>query len=368
VALPESELPLRLPDLLSFAPTGTGESPLAAVTDWVNTTCPHCGGAAKRETNTMPQWAGSCWYFLRYLDPDNSAAFAAPEKTAYWMPVDLYVGGTEHAVLHLLYSRFWHKFLFDIGAVNTSEPFQRLVNQGMILGEDNQKMSKSRGNVVNPDDIIKAYGADSMRVYEMFMGPLEVSKPWMTAGLVGVTRFLERLWAISERVGSGEKIGDWRLDNAPITKLLHKTVKKVTNDTATLNFNTAISAMMVYSGELAKLDAVPASLWEPLVIMAAAYAPHLGEELWQKLGHSGSVSKAAWPVWSDALAADTESTIVVQVNGRIRDKFTASAAMSKEELQETALALPGLQRWLAGKKVVKVIAVPGKLVNVVLKE
>ena len=255
VPLPETALPLRLPDVKSYAPTGTGESPLAGIEEWVGTSCPRCEGPAKRETNTMPQWAGSCWYYLRYLDPGNTGAFAAGDKIDYWMPVDLYVGGAEHAVLHLLYSRFWHKVLYDCGLVNTVEPFQRLINQGMILGEDNQKMSKSRGNVINPDDIIAEYGADSMRVYEMFMGPLEVSKPWLTAGLVGVSRFLERLWAIGEKCRKGCEIPAG--DTERLTKLLHRTVKKVSRDTANLDFNTAISAMMIYSGELAKLAEGP---------------------------------------------------------------------------------------------------------------
>ena len=365
VPLPETELPLKLPEAASYEPSGTGESPLSKIEGWVNTTCPRCGGPAKRETNTMPQWAGSCWYYLRYLDPHNGAAFAGRDKIDYWAPVDLYVGGTEHAVLHLLYSRFWHKVLYDGGLVNTPEPFQRLVNQGMILGEDNQKMSKSRGNVINPDDIIKEYGADTMRVYEMFMGPLEVSKPWMTAGLVGVKRFLDRVWSIHEKIGRADGAGGAEI-STEITRLLHKTIKKVSADTATLNFNTAISQMMVYSAELAKLPAVPASLWEPIVIMLAAYAPHLGEELWEKLGRAPSVSKAPWPAFDETLAADNELTIVIQINGKIRDKFTAPAGTPKETLEKTALASPVLKKWLEGKTIAKVISVPNKLVNVVV--
>ncbi len=363
VPLPESALPLELPDVQSYEPSGTGESPLVNIPEWVNTTCPCCGGAAKRETNTMPQWGGSCWYYLRYLDPHNDAAFSDKDKIAYWMPVDLYVGGTEHAVLHLLYSRFWHKVLYDLGLVNTKEPFQRLVNQGMILGEDGQKMSKSRGNVINPDDIIREYGADTMRLYEMFMGPLEVSKPWATAGLVGVSRFLERLWAIGEKVESGNS------ESAPspvLQKLLHKTIKKVSEDTASLDFNTAISQMMIFSGELSRLPVVPRSLFEPLVIMVSAYAPHLGEELWEKLGHTESVSKAVWCTWDESLTRDEELTIVVQVNGKVRGKFTAAADMPKDALEKTALALPETQKWLT-ENIVKVITVPGKLVNIVCK-
>jgi leucyl-tRNA synthetase len=278
----------------------------------------------------------------------------------------LYVGGAEHAVLHLLYSRFWHKVLYDSGLVNTVEPFQRLINQGMILGEDNQKMSKSKGNVINPDDIIKNYGADSMRVYEMFMGPLEVSKPWITAGLVGVSRFLERLWMMGNREpGTGEKISAEEMKR--LTKLLHKTVKKVSEDTAGINFNTAISAMMIYSNELVKLDEIPRALWEPLVIMISAYAPHLGEELWEKLGNRPSVSACTWPAYEEHLTLDDEVTIVVQVNGKIRDKFTAATGTAKDELEKTALAMPGIQKWLDGQTIVKVISVPDKLVNIVVK-
>jgi len=367
VPLSEKDLPLKLPQVKSYAPTGTGESPLAGIADWVNTTCPKCGGKAKRETNTMPQWAGSCWYYIRYLDPKNDKAFAAKDKIDYWLPVDLYIGGVEHAVLHLLYSRFWHKVLYDLGLVNSVEPFQRLVNQGMILGEDNQKMSKSRGNVINPDDIIKEYGADSLRVYEMFMGPLEVSKPWNMAGVTGVSRFLERLWAISEKPVSEAIPGSEQAGGAELQKLLHRTIEKVTKDTSTLNFNTAISAMMIYSTELAKLAEIPRAMWEPLVIMAGAYAPHLGEELWEKLGNKKSVSQSQWPSFDPTLTVFDEVTIVVQVGGKIREKFTAAAGTAKEELEKTALALPGTQKWLEGQTIAKVITVPDKLVNIVLK-
>jgi leucyl-tRNA synthetase len=409
VPLKEESLPLKLPDVQSYAPTGTGESPLAAISEWVNTTCPICGGPAKRETNTMPQWAGSCWYYLRYLDPNNSGAFAGRDKIDYWAPVDLYVGGVEHAVLHLLYARFWHKVLYDFGLVNSKEPFQRLVNQGMIVSFAYQrkdktlapvdkiekrpngviveketgeevieviaKMSKSLKNIINPDEIVHEYGADSLRVYEMFMGPLEVSKPWSTAGLVGVTRFLEKIWAIGEKcravkrgdhASSGEA-GMSGSQKTELTRLLHKTIKKVTSDTATLNFNTAVSQMMIYSNELIKLETVPPSLWEPLVIMLSAYAPHLGEELWEKLGHSESVSKSAWPGYDESLTQDDEHTIVVQVNGKIRDKFSAASGTPAAELKKTAMTLPAIQKWIADKTVVKVIAVPDKLVNMVVK-
>ncbi|MCL2833320.1 MAG: leucine--tRNA ligase [Treponema sp.] len=362
VALPETELPLKLPDVKAYVPTGTGESPLAAVTDWVNTVCPKCGGPARRETNTMPQWAGSCWYYLRYLDPHNSKAIAGPEKIDYWNQVNLYVGGAEHTVLHLLYARFWHKFLYDLGLVKTKEPFQRLINQGMILGEDNQKMSKSRGNVINPDDIVRDYGADSFRVYEMFMGPLEMSKPWMTAGLVGVCRFLDRVWTLSERYNPAAADCDQAL-----VKLLNKTIKKVSEDTSSLNLNTAISAMMIYSNELSRLKKIPRKLWEPFVQILSVYAPHLGEELWEKLNHKESVSKSKWPTWDESLCADTEVTVVVQVNGKIRGKFDSAAGVPKADLEKTALGLPGLQKWLEGNKIAKVIVIPDKLVNIVME-
>ncbi|MDR0448379.1 MAG: leucine--tRNA ligase, partial [Treponema sp.] len=395
VPLDEKDLPLKLPDVLSYAPTGTGESPLAAIDEWVNTSCPKCGGPARRETNTMPQWAGSCWYYLRYLDPQNPDVFAGRDKINYWAPVDLYVGGVEHAVLHLLYARFWHKVLYDFGLVNSKEPFQRLVNQGMItsfayqrkdktlvptdqvekqpggrftekatgeeVAEVIAKMSKSLKNIINPDEIVRDYGADSLRVYEMFMGPLEISKPWSTAGLVGVSRFLERIWNLSEKTDETDgTVHD------ELTRLLHKTIKKVSNDTDTLNFNTAISAMMIYSNELAKLQHIPISLWEPLVKMLSCYAPHLGEELWERTGHKTSVSKETWPVWDENLCIESEVTIVVQVNGKIRDKFTAPAGLPKEELEKQAFALSNIQKWLDGKTVQKTITLPDKLINIVL--
>ena len=366
VAIPESELPLLLPEVKSYTPTGTGESPLANAGSWLDAACPKCGGPAKRETNTMPQWAGSCWYFLRYLDPKNAEAFAAKEAIDYWMPVDLYVGGAEHAVLHLLYSRFWHKVLYDIGAVSMKEPFQRLVNQGMILGEDNQKMSKSRGNVINPDDIIREFGSDSMRVYEMFMGPLEVSKPWATAGLIGVSRFLEKVWALSERQLVAADPG------RDLQKALHRAIKKVSGDTSTLNFNTAISAMMIYVNELGKVDPLPRSLWEPLLLMLAPYAPHIVEELWEKAGHAKGLSEASgagrstWPGYDESLCADDTKEIVVQVNGKIRERFSAAAGTSQDELERSALALPKVKEWIDGKKIAKVVVVKDKLVNIVV--
>ena len=397
VPLDEKDLPLVQPEVQSYQPTGTGESPLAHVSEWVHCTCPRCGGNAKRETNTMPQWAGSCWYYLRYLDPHNTKEFAAKDKIEYWMPVDLYVGGAEHAVLHLLYARFWHKVLYDLGLVNTTEPFRRLINQGMITSYAFQrknktlvptdevrevpgksgvfeeiatgeilerviaKMSKSLKNVINPDEVIKEYGADSVRMYEMFMGPLEVSKPWSTQGLIGIHRFLEKVWALGEKPLSKNEAG------ADLTKLLHKTIKKVSADTASLNFNTAISQMMIFVNELSKLNELPEAAWKDFVVMLSAYAPHLGEELWQKADGKESVSRAIWPKWNEELCKDDTCTVVVQVNGKIRDKFEADVNESKENLEKTALATEGAKRYLEGKTPAKVIVVPNKLVNIVVR-
>ena len=360
VPLPYDQLPLILPEVESYTPTGTGESPLATIQEWVHTTCPRCGKEARRETNTMPQWAGSCWYYLRYLDPHNSTELAARNKIAYWMPVDLYVGGAEHAVLHLLYARFWHKVLYELGIVNTPEPFMRLINQGMILGEDGQKMSKSLGNVINPDDIIRDYGADSMRVYEMFMGPLQVTKPWSTNGLVGVHRFLDRIWRLSER----------RLTDEPLSRdmerLLHKSIKKVSQDTENLEFNTAISQMMILVNELFKQETLPRKAWEAFVLLLAPYAPHLSEELWEKLGHTPSVSRVSFPEWNEELARDDEVTIVIQVNGKMRAKVQALADLSEQDLKELALNQKRIQELVNGKTPKKIITVPNKLVNIVL--
>jgi len=362
VPVPESELPVELPQVENYKPTGTGESPLAHVDEWLNTTCPDGSGrTAKRETNTMPQWAGSCWYYLRFLDPDNENELASREKMDYWMPVDLYVGGAEHAVLHLLYARFWHKVLYDIGVVNTEEPFTRLVNQGMILGEGGVKMSKSLGNVINPDDIVAEFGADSMRMYEMFMGPLEIAKPWSTNGLAGVHRFLDRVYRLAERPLS---------DDAPpkeLERLLHKTIKKVTEDTDSLAFNTAIAQMMIFVNELFKTETRHRALWEPFVLLLAPYAPHLGEELWVQLGHEPSVSRVSWPEYDAALTVDEEVEIVLQVNGKVRSRMRVPAGTEKAELERLALAEERILEWTEGKEVVRVISVPDKLVNVVIR-
>ncbi|MGA2603940.1 MAG: leucine--tRNA ligase [Verrucomicrobiia bacterium] len=364
VALPESELPLKLPEMKDYTPTGNAEPPLAKATDWVNTKCPQCGGPAKRETNTMPQWAGSCWYYLRYIDPKNDSAFVAKDKEKYWMPVDLYIGGAEHAVLHLLYSRFWHKVLFDLGHVSTPEPFMRLVNQGMILGEDGRKMSKSWGNVINPDDVVRDCGADSLRMYEMFMGPLDATKPWSTQGLEGVYRFLGRVWRLFCDE-DGKPILDDSKPSASLLKALHQTIKKVGEDTDTLAFNTAISQMMIFVNEVTAQEKRPRSLLEPFVLILAPYAPHLAEELWEKLGHKQSLAYETWPQYDVSLLKEDTVTIVLQVNGKLRDRADAPAQSSAADLERLALANDRVKEHLAGKQVKRVIVVPGKLVNVV---
>jgi leucyl-tRNA synthetase len=367
----------------------------------------------------MPQWAGSCWYYLRYIDSKNDRELVAKDKEKYWMPVDLYVGGAEHAVLHLLYSRFWHKVLYDLGHVSTPEPFMRLVNQGMILGEDNQKMSKSRGNVINPDDIVREYGADSFRMYEMFMGPLEATKPWSTEGLQGVYRFLGRVWrlfcdedgnlivdneksptheprlgptpggsglpssggvgggfmgttcdqAVGERTvpsplpSKGEGQGEGSVD-PKLLKALHQTIKKVSEDTDTLAFNTAISQMMIFVNEVTAQAARPRALLEPFVLLLAPYAPHLAEELWEKLGHKQSLAQEPWPKYDAALLVESTVTVILQVNGKLRDRIEAPANASQSELEKLALANDRVKEFLAGKQIKKVIVVPGKLVNI----
>ena len=363
VSVPESDLPLTLPEMKDYTPTGNAEPPLAKATDWVSTKCPRCGGAGRRETNTMPQWAGSCWYYLRYIDPKNGAAFVGKEKEKYWMPVDLYVGGAEHAVLHLLYARFWHKVLYDLGHVSTPEPFMRLVNQGMILGEDNQKMSKSRGNVINPDDVVRECGADAFRMYEMFMGPLEATKPWSTEGLQGVYRFLGRVWRLFCDE-DGKLLVDDSAPDAKLAKSLHQTIKKVGEDTDTLAFNTAVSQMMIFVNEVTAQAARPRKLLEPFVLVLAPYAPHLAEELWEKLGHKQSLAQEPWPKYDAALLVESTVTVILQVNGKLRDRIAVPANASQSELEKLALANDRVKEFLTGKQVRKVIVVPGKLVNI----
>jgi leucyl-tRNA synthetase len=367
IGLSESELPLVLPEVVDYRPPGTGESPLAKATEWLNVTLPD-GTRAKRETNTMPQWAGSCWYYLRYLDPRNAERGWDPAKEKYWMAVDLYIGGAEHAVLHLLYSRFWHKFLYDLGYVSTREPFQKLINQGMILGEDGQKMSKSRGNVVNPDQVIAEYGADSMRLYEMFMGPLEAMKPWSMQGVQGVYRFLQKAWrlVVDEETGRpAAAVTDGKPDEETL-RLLHQTIRKVGGDIETFGFNTAISAMMIFVNHLGRLDARPRSVLEPFLLLLAPFAPHIAEELWQRLGHDESLAYAPWPKYEQELAKEKQVEMGVQVNGKLRDRIVVSAEADEEQIREKALQGERTIAALGGKTPKKVIVIKGRLVNIVV--
>ena len=364
-ALSEEELPLCLPKADNIKPSGTGESPLANITDWVNVVDPKTGLKGRRETNTMPQWAGSSWYFLRYVDPHNKQALADYEKLKQWLPVDIYIGGAEHAVLHLLYARFWHKFLYDLGVVPTKEPFQKLFNQGMILGENNEKMSKSRGNVVNPDDVVKQYGADTLRLYEMFMGPLDASIAWSENGLEGSRKFLDRVWRLI--VDENGKLRDriTTFNDGKLDKVYNQTVKKVTEDFENLHFNTAISQMMVFVNEAYKADALPYAYIEGFVQLLAPIAPHIAEELWEILGNEGGISYVPWPTFDEAALVESEVEIVCQINGKVRAKLMVPVDSSKEALEELALANEQIKEHIAGKTVRKVIAVPNKLVNIV---
>jgi len=367
VALSEKDLPLKLPAVKDYRPTGTGEPPLANAVDWVNVTLED-GTKARRETNTMPQWAGSCWYYLRYLDPENDKRGWDPEKEKYWMPVDLYIGGAEHAVLHLLYSRFWHKLLYDLGYVHTKEPFKKLINQGMILGEDGQKMSKSRGNVVNPDKVITDYGADSMRLYEMFMGPLEAMKPWSMNGVEGVHRFLQKLWraVVNEDTGElGNKVARSEADEQTL-RLLNQTIKKVGDDIESFGFNTAISAMMIFVNHLGKQDVRPKAAIEKLVLILAPFAPHIAEELWQKLGHTESLACEPWPQYDKELVKEKEIELAIQVNGKIKDKIVVPADTSEEQIKQKALSGEKVIAAMAGKEPRKVIVIKSRLVNIVV--
>ena len=363
--VPESELPLRLPVTSDIRPSGTGESPLANIDEWVNVVDPETGMKGKRETNTMPQWAGSSWYYLRFIDPHNKNEIADFEKLKRWLPVDIYIGGAEHAVLHLLYARFWHKFLYDIGVVPTKEPFQKLYNQGMILGENNEKMSKSRGNVVNPDDVVAKYGADTLRLYEMFMGPLDASIAWNENGLEGSRKFLDRVWRLI--VDEEGKMRDriTTINDGRLTKVYHQTVKKVTEDMANLHFNTAISQLMVFVNEANKVDALPYEYVEGFVQLLAPIAPHIGEELWQILGNEESLTYVPWPTYDEAALVEDEVEVVFQVNGKLRGKQNVARGLIKEELEQIAMNHEAVKEFIEGKTVRKLIAVPDKLVNIV---
>lgn len=365
--VPESELPLLLPKTDEIKPSGTGESPLANIESFVNVVDPETGMKGRRETNTMPQWAGSCWYYLRYIDPKNDQMLADPEKLKHWLPVDLYIGGVEHAVLHLLYARFWHKVLYDIGVVPTKEPFQKLFNQGMILGEGNEKMSKSKGNVVNPDDIVASHGADTLRLYEMFMGPLDASIAWSENGLDGSRRFLDRIWRLlvtDQHQLSAKVVNE---ETPELQKSYHQTVKKVTEDFETLNFNTAISQLMVFINDCYKADKINKSYIEGFVKMLAPIAPHLGEELWSILGHESTITYQPWPSYDEQLLEGDMVEIVVQVNGKVRAKLEISKNATKEEMEQIALDNENIKGAIEGKEIKKVIAVPQKLVNIVAK-
>ncbi|MBW0767787.1 leucine--tRNA ligase [Mammaliicoccus lentus] len=363
--VPEEELPLLLPETDQVKPSGTGESPLANIDEFINVVDPETGMKGRRETNTMPQWAGSCWYYLRYIDPHNDEMLADPEKLKHWLPVDLYIGGVEHAVLHLLYSRFWHKVLYDIGVVPTKEPFQKLYNQGMILGEGNEKMSKSKGNVVNPDDIVKSHGADTLRLYEMFMGPLDAAIAWSENGLDGSRRFLDRIWRllVTEENQITDKVVDEQTPE--LDKVYNQTVKKVTEDFDTLNFNTAISQMMVFINDCYKQDKLSKAYVEGFVKMLSPIAPHISEELWTKLGHDDTIAYEKWPTFDPSLLVDNEVEIVIQVNGKLKEKTKVSKDLSKEEMEQFALEIDKVKQAIEGKTVRKVIAVPQKLVNIV---
>ncbi len=354
VPVPYDQLPVRLPEVEHYEPTGTGESPLAAISEWVNTTCPKCGGPAKRETNTMPQWAGSSWYYLRYMDPQNDSALVDLEKEKYWAPVDLYVGGAEHATRHLIYARFWHKFLFDIGAVSTQEPFTRLISVGLIQAEDGRKMSKRFGNVINPDDIVETYGADTLRIYEMFMGPFTDAIAWKTSSLIGARRFIERVWRLQETFTEETR--------PEMERILHQTIKKVSDDIRTFKFNTAISQMMIFVNEAEK--GITKAQYAQFIALLAPFAPHVTEDIWHELGNTESVHKALWPTYDAAKVVTDTVTIVVQINGKVRAQIEMPTD-SEEELAK-AEAEKAAAKWLEGKTMKKAVFVRNRLVSFVI--
>ncbi len=361
VSVPESELPLTLPETDNFEPGENGESPLAKMTDWVNTTCPVCGAKAERETDTMPQWAGSSWYFLRYIDPENDTALAAQEKLSYWLPVDWYNGGMEHTTLHLLYSRFWHKFLYDIGVVSQPEPYQKRTSHGMILGENGEKMSKSRGNVVNPDDMVENFGADTFRTYEMFIGAFDQSTPWSINGVKGCYRFIERVWNLQEILTDEEGY------SPELEKAMHKTIKKVTEDYDKMKFNTAIAALMALINDINKKGSITRGELKTFITLLNPAAPHLTEEMWERANFGGCLHETKWPAFDESKCVDDEVEIVVQINGKVKDKILIPAEITKDEMEKLARENEKIQALTEGKQIVKVICVPGKLVNIVVK-
>ncbi len=361
VAIPESELPLQLPDTENFEPGESGESPLVKIRDWVETTCPKCGGNAERETDTMPQWAGSSWYFLRYIDPNNSDFLAGMEELKYWLPIDWYNGGMEHTTLHLLYSRFWHKFLYDIGAVPTKEPYQKRTSHGMILGENGEKMSKSRGNVINPDDVVEEYGADTFRTYEMFIGAFDQATPWSMNGVKGCYKFLERVWNLQNILVDGDEYSK-ELESA-----FHKTIKKVTDDYNRMKFNTAIASLMALINDISKVGKINMAEFKTFITLLNPTAPHITEEMWQSAGFEGALSDTKWPEYDDAKTIDDEIEIVAQINGKVKCKLVVGADESEDSIKEKALADSKIAEAVAGKNVVKVIVIPKRLVNIVVK-
>ncbi len=361
VPIDESLLPLELPEVDSYMPTDNGESPLAAMTDWVNTTCPCCGGPAKRETDTMPQWAGSSWYFLRYTDPTNTEALASKEALKYWLPVDWYNGGMEHTTLHLLYSRFWHKFLYDQGVVPTKEPYQKRTSHGMILGENGEKMSKSRGNVVNPDDIVNEYGADTLRTYEMFIGAFDLSASWSEDGVKGCRRFLDRVWKLQDILVDGDSY------SADMETKMHQTIKKVSNDFENLKFNTAIAAMMALLNDFYKKGQINKAEFATLITLLNPVAPHITEELWQKLGHTDYLYQQTWPEYDETKTVESTVEIAVQVNGKVKAKLNVSLDDTQEAVKEKVFAASSVQAAVDGKNIVKEIYVKGKIYNIVVK-
>ena len=361
VPVPESELPLVLPNVDSYEPTDNGESPLAKMTDWVNTTCPHCGGPAHRETDTMPQWAGSSWYFLRYCDPHNDKELASPEALKYWTPVDWYNGGMEHTTLHLLYSRFWHKFLYDIGVVPSPEPYAKRTSHGMILGENGEKMSKSRGNVVNPDEIVRDYGADTMRVYEMFIGDFEKAAPWSQSSIKGSKRFLDKVWSLSDKLTEGDSY------RTELESAFHRTIKKVTEDIEGLKMNTAIAALMSLLNDIQGFGGINKAEFKTYLILLNPFAPHMTEELWQQAGFEGMLNEAEWPKYDEAKCADSTVEIAVQVNGKIKARISVAADISAPDAIAAAKADGAVTAAIEGKSIIKELYVPKKLVNIVVK-
>ena len=361
VALPEESLPLTLPEIEDFTPGDEGESPLSKAEDWIKTTCPHCGGPARRETDTMPQWAGSSWYFLRYIDPHNDDALAAQDKLNYWLPVDWYNGGMEHTTLHLLYSRFWHKFLYDIGVVKTPEPYKKRTSHGMILGENNEKMSKSRGNVVNPDEVVDKFGADTFRTYEMFIGAFDQATPWSENGVRGCHKFIERVWKLQDMLTDGDSYSK-ELENN-----MHKTIKKVSDDIEKMKFNTAVAALMSLVNDFYKAGSITRGEFRTLLLLLNPTAPHITEEMWQNCGFEGYIHNAEWPSYDEDKTRDDEIEIVFQVNGKIRGKMSVAAGLDRDALSEFVMAKDEVSAAVGDKQIVKVIAVPDKLVNIVVR-